>query len=199
MADGTGVNEYVHVRGNHKNRGPEAPRRLLEAVAGVDQPAPVAGSGRRELAERLLAPSDPLPARVLVNRLWQHHFGAGLVRSVDDFGVQGQPPTHPDLLDWLAAELRRRDWSLKEMHRLMLLSSAYRMGSRADAKTEEADPQNLLLHRMQPAPPGSRGDPRRLLAVSGRLDRRMEGPGVSAAPDALHGRPGPARLRPARR
>ncbi len=178
MADGTGFDEYVHVRGNYKNRGPAVPRRLPEAIAGVNQPAPKEGSGRLELAERMLAPSNPLLPRVMVNRLWQHHFGEGIVRSVDDFGVQGQAPSHPELLDWLAAEFRRQGWSMKAMHRLMVTSSAYRMASKADPAADMADPQNRLWHRMPIRRLEGEAIRDAILSVSGRLDRTMEGPGV---------------------
>src|SRR5262249_19888974 len=134
---------------NHRNPGEAAPRRFLEAVAGSDQRAPAHGSGRLELAERMVHSSNPLLPRVMVNRLWQHHFGAGIVRSVDNFGVLGERPTHPELLDWLAAEFVRQGWSVKKMHRLMLLSSTYQMSSKpTDAGAEQADPENRLLHRM---------------------------------------------------
>jgi hypothetical protein len=177
MADGDGDNDYVYIRGNHKDRGDDAPRRFLEALAGGKQPAPAKGSGRLELAERLLDESDPLPARVMVNRIWQHHFGEGIVRSVDNFGLLGEPPTHPELLDWLAAEFRRQKWSVKAMHRMMVLSNTYRMASRADAKSDEADPQNRLLHRMPIRRLEAEAIRDAMLSVSGRLDRRMYGPG----------------------
>jgi hypothetical protein len=177
MADGTGVNEYVHIQGLHKNHGPEAPRRFLTVLAGDRQPAPEKGSGRLELARRMLDGSDPLLPRVIVNRLWHHHFGKGLVASPDDFGVQGQRPTHPELLDWLASEFVKQGWSLKKMHRLMVLSSAYRMASRSDAKTEEADPLNNLLHRMPIRRLEAEAIRDSMLAVSGRLDRTMYGRG----------------------
>jgi hypothetical protein len=178
MADGTGLNERVHIRGNHKTLGDEIQRRFLEAIAGADQPAPAKGSGRLELARRLVDPSDPLPPRVLVNRLWQHHFGEGIVRSVDNFGVLGERPTHPELLDWLAAEFVRQGWSIKKMHRLLVLSSAYRMASRADSHSDERDPQNLLLHRMPIRRLEAECVRDAILAASGRLDRKMYGPGV---------------------
>src|SRR5262249_52356359 len=98
-------------------------------------------------------------------------------RSVDDFGVQGQPPTHPELLDFLAAELERRGWSLKAMHRLMVTSSAYRMASRGDEAADKADPQNKLLHRMPLRRLEAEAIRDAMLAVSGRLDRKMYGPG----------------------
>jgi hypothetical protein len=177
MTDGDGNNDYVYIQGNHKKRGEEAPRRFLEALAGAKQPAPAKGSGRLELAERLLDESDPLPARVMVNRLWEHHFGEGIVGSVDNFGALGQAPTHPELLDWLASEFRRQKWSVKQMHRLMVLSNTYRMASRSDAKSDEADPGNRLLHRMPIRRLEAEAVRDAMLAVSGRLDRRLYGPG----------------------
>jgi hypothetical protein len=178
MCDGTGLNERVFIRGNPKNLGPEAPRRLPDAVAGPDQPAPASGSGRLELARRLTDPANPLVARVLVNRLWHHHFGAGIVRSPDDFGVQGERPTHPELLDWLAAEFVRGGWSIKHLHRLMVLSQTYRMASRPDAKADAADPQNKFLHRMPVRRLEAEEVRDAILTVSGRLDRTMFGPSV---------------------
>jgi hypothetical protein len=193
MADGTGFNEHVFIRGNPKTPGDEVPRRFLEALAGADQPAPARGSGRLELARRLVDSSDPLPPRVLVNRLWQHHFGEGIVRSVDNFGVLGERPMHPELLDYLAAEFVRQGWSLKRMHRLLLLSNTYRMASRGDPAADERDPQNLLLHRMPLRRLEAECIRDALLAVSGRLDRKMFG--LSVLPyvtDFMVGRGRPA-------
>jgi hypothetical protein len=178
MADGTGVNERVFIRGNHKTLGDQVPRRFLEALAGSAQPAPARGSGRLDLAGRLVDPSDPLLPRVLVNRLWQHHFGEGIVRSVDNFGVLGEKPTHPELLDYLAAEFVRQGWSLKRLHRLLVLSNAYRMASGGDAAADERDPQNLLVHRMPLRRLEAECIRDALLAVSGRLDRKMYGRSV---------------------
>jgi hypothetical protein len=179
MADGTAWNERVHIRGNHKNLGEEVPRRFLEVLAGREQPAPAQGSGRLELARRMLQPSNPLLPRVLVNRLWQHHFGEGIVRSPDNFGVLGERPTHPELLDYLAAEFVRQGWSIKPMHRLMVLSSTYQMSSRPDdSLAEQRDPENKLLHRMPLRRLEAETIRDALLAVSGRLDRTMYGPGV---------------------
>ena len=107
ITDGTARDEPVHIRGSSKTLGDVVPRRFLEAIAGGEQPAPGEGSGRLELARRLVDPANPLTARVLVNRVWQHHFGEGIVKTPDDFGVMGQPPTHPELLDYLAAAVRR--------------------------------------------------------------------------------------------
>jgi mono/diheme cytochrome c family protein len=171
MCDGPGANERVHIRGNHKNLGEEVPRRFLEGLGGISQPT--TGSGRLDLARRLVDRANPLTARVLVNRLWLYHFGEGIVRSPDDFGVQGQPPTHPELLDWLASELVREGWSLKRLHKLLVLSSTYQMASRADDAVEAADPQNRLWHRLPLRRLEAEAIRDALLSVSGRLDRRM--------------------------
>jgi cytochrome c553 len=178
MADGTGVNEHVFIRGSHKNLGPEAPRQFLEAIRGRNQPAPHRGSGRLELAKRIVDGTDPLLPRVMVNRLWQHHFGEGIVGSTDNFGVLGQLPTHPDLLDYLASEFVHQGWSIKKLHRLMVLSSTYQMASRSDAKAEESDPQNKLLHHMPVRRLEAECIRDTILAVSGRLDAKMFGPSV---------------------
>jgi hypothetical protein len=178
LEDGTTVSECVFIRGNHKTLGEAVPPRFLEVLTGDHQTPPAKGSGRLELARRMLAPSDPLLPRVLVNRLWKHHFGQGIVATPDDFGHLGQPPTHPELLDFLAAEFVEQGWSIKKMHRLMLLSSTYQMASRAEPKTEEADPQNKLLHRMPIRRLEAEAIRDAMLRVSGRLDLKMYGPGV---------------------
>jgi hypothetical protein len=190
MTDGTPWTPHVYIRGNPKNLGPEVPRRYLEAIAG-DQPS----SSRLELARRLTDGTDPLLARVMVNRIWQHHFGEGIVRSVDNFGVLGERPTHPELLDWLAQEFsatapasggrkspgdgRDRPWSIKNMHRLLMLSSTYQMSSRADDRqAEEKDPQNKLLHRMPIRRLEAECIRDAMLAISGRLEPTLFGPSV---------------------
>jgi hypothetical protein len=179
MADGTGENEHVFIRGSHKNLGPEVPRRFLEAIGGGKQPAPAVGSGRLALARRLVDPGNPLPPRVLVNRLWQHHFGEGIVRSPDNFGVLGERPTHPELLDFLAGEFVRRGWSIKKMHRLLLLSSTYQMASRTNAHADRIDPQNKGWHRMPVRRLEAEAIRDAILAVAGRLDQKLYGPSVA--------------------
>ncbi|MCI0703940.1 MAG: PSD1 and planctomycete cytochrome C domain-containing protein [Planctomycetia bacterium] len=197
MRDGTGINERVFIRGSHKSLGVVAHRGTLEAFNRPAFTSP--GSGRLELAKSITDPSNPLVARVIVNRLWKHHFGEGIVRSPDDFGLQGQLPTHPELLDWLATELLEKKWSLKAMHRLMVLSTAYRQSSIADfgiriAESKNVlgfsiphseirnpqwiDAQNKLLHRQNVRRLEAEAIRDSILAVSGRLDRKMEGPGV---------------------
>jgi hypothetical protein len=178
IVDGTGEDERVMVRGGYKTPGEVVPRRFLEVIAGETQTAPTNGSGRLELARRVIDPANPLPARVLVNRLWKHHFGDGLVRSVDDFGAMGERPSNPELLDWLARQFVEGGWSIKAMHREMVLSRAYRMASTLDSVSESADPNNRLLHRMNVRRLESEAIRDAMLAVSGRLDRTPFGRSV---------------------
>ena len=178
LADGSGDDEHVLVRGNPKNLGVLAPRRFLEVIAGPEPTTDASGSGRLDLAERMLDPTDPLPARVMVNRLWQHHFGRGLVPTPDDFGHMGQAPSHPELLDLLADELIRSGWSLKHLHRLMVLSQTYQMNSVPDAQGNANDPDNRWLHRARLKRLEAEALRDNLLALSGQLVQTMHGPGV---------------------
>ncbi len=179
VCDGTGQDERILIRGNSKTPGDVAPRRFLEVLAGTDQPAPASGSGRLELARRMLAPSNPLTPRVIVNRLWKGHFGEGLVKTPDDFGLMGQPPSHPALLDWLASEVVRRGWSLKAMHREIMLSRAYQMSSRLDPEGERLDPGNRSWHRMNVRRLEAEAVRDAMLSASGRLDPKLGGPSVA--------------------
>jgi hypothetical protein len=133
---------------------------------------------RRGFAEWLVSPANPLTARVMVNRLWQHHFGEGLVRTPSNFGRMGEPPSHPELLDWLALEFVDRGWSLKAMHRLMLASKAYRMSSRDVPESVAIDPENRLFWRMPRQRLEAEAIRDQILAVAGSLDRTVGGPGV---------------------
>ncbi len=179
IADGTGVNEHIHVRGSHKTLGEVTPRRFLEVLGGSETSIATAGSGRLELAERMVDPAaNPLLPRVLVNRLWKHHFGEGLVKSTDDFGAMGRAPTHSELLDWLAAELVDRGWSIKALHRLICTSSTYRMSSVPAGESERRDPTNVYLHRMNVRRLEAEAIRDTLLAVSGRLNPVLYGPSV---------------------
>ncbi len=146
VAEGSPHNARLQRRGDPNSLGDEVPRRSLQLLGGQPVP-PGAGSGRLELARWLTDPANPLTARVLVNRVWQGHFGAGLVRTANDFGTRGEPPTHPDLLDYLAAQFVAGGWSLKALHRDVLLSDAYQRSSVAPEETVQADPANLLLAR----------------------------------------------------
>lgn len=178
LVDGTGEDERVFIRGNHRTLGPVVGRRFLEALNGADQPVPNQGSGRLALARRMVDDSNPLLPRVLVNRLWHHHFGRGIVPTVDDFGRMGQKPSHPLLLDWLARNFRNEGWSIKQLHRLILTSSTYRMASRPRPAGQRLDPTNELLHHWPVKRLEGEAIRDAMLAVAGRLNDKMYGPGV---------------------
>jgi len=178
IADGTGLNSKVYIRGNHRTLGEVAPRGNLTAFGSFPELASEDGSGRLVLARQLTDPSNPLTSRVIVNRVWHHLFGRGIVGSSDNFGVLGQPPTHPQLLDHLAAELMNDGWSLKRLIRSIVLSSTYQMSSTPSAQGKRLDPENLLLHRMRIRRLQGEAIRDAILRVSGRLDPRMYGPSV---------------------
>jgi len=133
---------------------------------------------RRAFAEWVASPQNPLTARVMVNRIWQHHFGEGIVRTPSNFGATGEAPTHPELLDWLAVEFMRRGWSLKSMHRLIMNSRAYKMSSRDDPKKIKMDPQNRLLWRQGRRRLQAEVLRDQILAAAGTLDRSVGGPSI---------------------
>jgi hypothetical protein len=168
----------VHVRGNYRRLGPIVPRHFPQVVAGARQQQPriEKGSGRLELARWIARPEHPLTARVMVNRIWQHHFGAGIVRTPSNFGALGARPTHPALLDALARQFIASGWSIKAMHRAIMLSAAYRQSSQPPAETIRADPENTLFGRMERRRLESEAIRDSLLAAAGRLDRRLGGP-----------------------
>ncbi|HEX3149810.1 MAG TPA: PSD1 and planctomycete cytochrome C domain-containing protein [Gemmataceae bacterium] len=139
---------HVALRGNRQTPGALAPRRFLQIVAGEGcTPITTVQSGRLELARWIASPSNPLTARVMVNRVWQHHFGTGLVATSDNFGVRGEKPTHAELLDYLANEFVAGGWSLKKLHRLIVLSRVYQTSSQANDPVLKADVNNRLLAR----------------------------------------------------
>jgi hypothetical protein len=165
----------VHQRGEPTKLGDVVPRRFLEILGGEPLPADVEGSGRLQLARWLTKPTNPLTARVLVNRLWQHHFGNGLVATPNDFGAHGRRPTHRELLDHLARRLLDGGWSVKAIHRHIMLSQTYQMSGAEDARAAVADPACELLWHF----PRRRLDAEALrdamLALGGRLDRTPGG------------------------
>lgn len=176
-------NVKIHIRGNHLTQGEETPRRFPRIIAGENQaPLSSASSGRLELAKWLVAPSHPLTARVMVNRVWRGHFGEGLVRSPDNFGKLGERPTHPELLDWLSRRFVEQGWSLKALHRLIMLSSTYQMSTAWNAAAAAADPENRLLWRMNRRRLEAEAVRDAILAVSGRLDRTLGGRLLNATP-----------------
>ncbi|MBK9167494.1 MAG: DUF1549 domain-containing protein [Bryobacterales bacterium] len=150
IREGTEIADVpIHLRGSHWTLGETVPRGFFRAVAAGSAPAiPANASGRLQLAEWLASPDHPLTSRVMANRIWRWHFGRGIVPSVDNFGRLGEPPTNQPLLDWLAVRFVEEGWSVKQMHRLILLSSTYQMSSAHDARAAEADPENTLLWRM---------------------------------------------------
>jgi len=148
-------------------------------LAAVGPPLPTKeGRTRLDLAGWLVDPQNPLTARVTVNRIWMHYFGRGLVETEEDFGTQGSPPTHPELLDWLAGELIRRGWSLKAMHRLIVTSNTYRQSSRFRPELMEKDPRNLLLARQERVRIEAEIVRDAALSASGLLTPAIGGPGV---------------------
>jgi hypothetical protein len=142
-------NVPVHIRGMASNAGPMVPRRFFTVLTTAEKPF-IQGSGRRELAESIVGDAAPLAARVIVNRVWRHHFGRGLVTTPSNFGTQGETPSHPELLDDLAARFIASGWSLKWLHREILLSATYQQASQRDEAKHAVDPDNVLLWRMTP-------------------------------------------------
>ncbi|MBL9155247.1 MAG: PSD1 domain-containing protein [Verrucomicrobiales bacterium] len=197
MLEGTPEDEHIHIRGSHLKLGDPVPRRNLAALGG--QPAPREASGRLELARLLATGDNPLVSRVAVNRAWHHLFERGLVPTVDDFGVMGQPPSHPDLLDWLASTYATdMGWSLKSLLREIVLSRTYRMSSAPHpaldrSRLAEIDPENVLLHRAPVRRLQAEAIRDAILAVSGRLDPVVGGPSIPIHLTAFmegRGRPG---------
>lgn len=179
MLDGSGADEYVFIRGSPRAAGEVVPRRFLEALAGSGKLPVARGSGRLELARLMTDPSqNPFLTRVLVNRVWHHLFGRGIVASVDNFGVMGEAPTHPELLDYLAGQFVQEGWSIKQLIRSLVTSSSYRMSSQAGGPADQVDSQNLLLHRMNLRRLEGEVIRDAMLLVSGRLDRKLYGPSV---------------------
>ncbi|MEE2887486.1 MAG: PSD1 and planctomycete cytochrome C domain-containing protein [Planctomycetota bacterium] len=195
MVDGTGEDEHIYLRGRHNHLGPLVPRRILEALGGKQQQSlrRQDGSGRLHLAERILAPENPYPARVIVNRLWHHLFGRGIVRTVDNFGVLGEKPSHPQLLDWLAAGFIADGWSIKRAIRRIVLSRTYQQSSNASESALRKDPSNVFLSHASVRRITSESIRDSILTTSGRLDTKMFGPSVPVHIDKFtegRGRPG---------
>lgn len=172
---------YVLAHGDFRRKGDRVDPGFPAAIpvpAEVEEPDGLAIRRRASLARWLTAADNPLLGRVMVNRIWQHHFGRGLVSSPNDFGRHGDRPTHPALLDWLAVEFAARGWSVKEMHRLLMLSGVYRSSSLAAREHLDADPENRYLARMSRRRLDADAIRDSILAVSGRLNLRMGGVGV---------------------
>jgi hypothetical protein len=174
VAEGTGFNSPVHRRGSPDSPGEKAPRRFLEVIHGVE--GYTSGSqARLELAHDLTSPQNPLTARVMANRVWRWIFGQGLVATVDNFGVMGEAPSHPELLDYLANYLVEHDWSVKALIRHLVTSQAFQAESIASAKAQQVDPANRLLSHMPVQRLRAEAVRDSILAVSGTLDQTMFG------------------------
>lgn len=174
------VDAHVYVRGNPQNRGPVAPRRFLPLLSPAGAKAFTEGSGRLELARAIADPSNPLTRRVIVNRIWQQHFGRGLVESAGDFGTRSDAPSHPQLLDHLATRLLEDGWSLKQLHQRIVQSEVYRQTSLTRPELEGRDPGNRWLARVKRGRLDFESLRDSLLAVSGELDTQVAGRPVPA-------------------
>ena len=178
VSEGKPVNLKIHLRGSHLTLGdqtiPRGPLSLLTKHVGTLD-IPPESSGRLQLAKALTDPRNPLTARVMVNRIWAQHFGQGLSRSPSNFGIRGEAPTHPELLDYLADEFMAHGWSIKWLHRTIMSTRAWRMSSVHDPESIQKDPDNRLLHRMSRQRLDAEGVRDAILATSGSLDRTIGG------------------------
>ena len=174
VGEGDPVAQKVFLRGDYRNPGEDAPFGFLSVLADGAPPS-ASGSGRLELARWLTTPEHPLTARVMVNRVWQWHFGEGLVRTASNFGRMGEEPSHPELLDYLARRFVESGWSIKALHRLVLGSAAYRMSSEISERAHEVDPENRLLSRFHRRRLDVEEIRDGLLAIEGSLDLTMGG------------------------
>jgi hypothetical protein len=174
----------VFLRGNPNRLGPETPRQFLGAINPSRRPF-TQGSGRLELARELTAPGNPLTPRVLVNRIWMNHVGEPLVKTPSDFGLRSDPPTQPELLDYLAHEFQATGWSIKRLHRTMMTSAVYRQSSHHRAEAFAVDPENRWLWRMNARRLEFEVLRDSLLQVADRLDRRLGGPPVQLLGDGI--------------
>lgn len=179
VSEGQGADARLHRKGDLKNLGEVVPRGFLQILGGARLPANHKGSGRLELANWIADASNPLTARVIVNRIWLHHFGRGLVPTPNDFGVRGLAPTHPELLDYLAAQFIAEGWSFKKMHRRLMLSHVYQVASSeqhsAAANPQSIDANNAYLRHFNQRRLDAEEIRDAMLAVSGALDRTIKG------------------------
>lgn len=171
-------NLHVYIRGNPDDLGEEAPRQFLAILSPGEQAPFKQGSGRAELAEAIASPENPLTARVMVNRIWAHHFGAGIVRTPSNFGKLGEPPSDPELLDHLSSRFVQNGWSIKRMHREIMLSSVYALSSEYSVANAQIDPENNFFWRANVRRLDVESMRDSMLFVSGKLDKTMGGPAL---------------------
>ena len=176
VQEGTPVNAHIQLRGEPRKLGNQVSRRFLEVLGGDPLPTGYMGSGRRQLADWITRPENPLAARVLVNRIWQWHFGRGIVSTPSDFGFRGARPTHPKLLDWITAEFISSGWSIKHLHRVIMQSRTYQLSSINQSEALQVDPENKLLWRHARRPLDAESMRDAMLAVSGNLEQAKPGP-----------------------
>ena len=176
VIDGKPHHSRLHRRGNPENPGDIVPRQFINVISKSKPEIDKTESGREELAEWLTDPTHPLTSRVIVNRLWYHHFGHGLVKTVDNFGVLGDTPSHPLLLDYLAGQLIDQQWSLKALHRQIMLSRVYRLDSHDITENSNRDPDNVFLWKYTRRRLDAESIRDALLFVSGELDCEQGGP-----------------------
>jgi hypothetical protein len=175
VADGTPADARVQVRGDPERLGEPVPRGFPAVLGGQRLPPGLSGSGRLQLAGWLTDPQNPLTARVMVNRIWQYHFDRGIVPTPNDFGRQGKPPSHPELLDFLVARFIQCGWSVKAMHRLILLSRTWQLASTGPASSVTADPNNILFGRFDRRRLDAESIRDAMLFVAGELKERQGG------------------------
>jgi Protein of unknown function (DUF1553)/Protein of unknown function (DUF1549)/Planctomycete cytochrome C len=173
VVEGLPSNARIHRKGEPKDLGEEVPRGFLSILGGQQLPADHKGSGRDYLANWIADPKNPLTARVIVNRVWLYHFGKGIVPTPNDFGSRGAGPTHPELLDYLATQLIKSGWSLKAMHRMIMLSRAYQLAATDDSHNAEIDANNDLIWRFNRRRLSAEEIRDAMLAVGGSLDGTM--------------------------
>jgi hypothetical protein len=186
VTEGKPTNLKVHLRGSYLTLGEDCPRRFPTVISDPKQPVlPENASGRLELAQWMTDAKNPLTARVFVNRVWRWRFGRGLVGSVDNFGLLGDLPTHPELLDWLATTFVKEDnWSLKKLHKRLMLTNTYIMSGKYDKEANEIDPDNHFLWRFPRQRLEAEEVRDSILAVAGILDRKMGGSLINLKPRA---------------
>ncbi|HMC66902.1 MAG TPA: DUF1549 and DUF1553 domain-containing protein [Gemmataceae bacterium] len=193
---------HILLRGSAARPGPQVPPGVPTVVVDSQPAFPERGERtslrRLTLARWIASPDNPLTARVIVNRIWQYHFGEGLVRTPSDFGVMGEPPTHPELLDWLADRFIKDGWSIKKLHRLIVSSNTYRMSKRSNAQYAAEDPENRLLWRVPYRRLEVEAIRDSILAASGQLNPKMYGPSIfpQVPKEALEGHSDPDKIWP---
>ena len=172
------IQPFVFLRGEPQRKGDRVPRQFLSVLSEGQRKPFKDGSGRRELAESIADPDNPLTARIFVNRVWARYFGAGLVQSLDDFGLRSSPPSHPELLDWLAHQFIENGWSMKWLHRMITTSKTYSQSSQSHDKGLRADPENRLLWRQNRRRLDFEAMRDSMLAVADSLDPTLGGRSV---------------------